>query len=393
MTSDLEASRQSLLQASQAMQRGDRQSARSWAEKAAAQAPDTEDPWLFLAALSNPRTSITYLERALKINPHSERARKGMHWAAKRLRQAQQTEAPKDQTQPNLVSLGRTQPHIAAQEPTQPHLVSPAYTEPKTQPRVLAAKVATSAPEMEPFGQKALAKYRWSFVAILLVVLCATAVWAFWPGNASPALAFLKLPFAGPGISFGGPADIAKPTYTLSPTPTAIPTATFTPSPTATATPIPTDTPLPTNTPYPTSTRKPADTAAPYPTDEPYSPPGDGGERWIDVNLSQQMLYAYEGDTIVASFLVSTGVWQFPTVTGQFHIYIKLVSTLMAGDGYYLPDVPYTMYFYKGYGLHGTYWHNNFGHPMSHGCVNMYTPDAKWLFYWASVGTLVNIHY
>ena len=105
------------------------------------------------------------------------------------------------------------------------------------------------------------------------------------------------------------------------------------------------------------------------------------------------MLYAYEGDTIVNSFLVSTGVAQFPTVTGRYHIYIKLKSTLMAGDGYYLPDVPYTMYFYKGYGIHGTYWHNNFGHPMSHGCVNMYTPDAEWMFYWASVGTLVNVHY
>jgi lipoprotein-anchoring transpeptidase ErfK/SrfK len=105
------------------------------------------------------------------------------------------------------------------------------------------------------------------------------------------------------------------------------------------------------------------------------------------------MLYAYEGNTIVAGFLVSTGVPQFPTVTGQYHIYIKLLYTLMAGDGYYLPNVPYTMYFYKGYGIHGTYWHNNFGHPMSHGCVNMYTPDAEWMFYWASVGTLVNIHY
>jgi lipoprotein-anchoring transpeptidase ErfK/SrfK len=105
------------------------------------------------------------------------------------------------------------------------------------------------------------------------------------------------------------------------------------------------------------------------------------------------MLYAYEGDTIVASFLVSTGVPQFPTVTGRYRIYIKLLYTLMAGDGYYLPDVPYTMYFYKGYGIHGTYWHNNFGQPMSHGCVNMYTPDAAWMFNWASVGTLVNVHY
>jgi lipoprotein-anchoring transpeptidase ErfK/SrfK len=64
----------------------------------------------------------------------------------------------------------------------------------------------------------------------------------------------------------------------------------------------------------------------------------------------------------------------------------------MTGPGYYLPNVPYTMYFYGGYGLHGTYWHNNFGTPMSHGCVNLSTADSGWLFDWASVGTVVNVH-
>jgi lipoprotein-anchoring transpeptidase ErfK/SrfK len=51
--------------------------------------------------------------------------------------------------------------------------------------------------------------------------------------------------------------------------------------------------------------------------------------------------------------------------------------------------VPYVMYFFEGYGLHGTYWHNNFGHPMSHGCVNLRTPDAKWFYNWAEIGTPV----
>jgi lipoprotein-anchoring transpeptidase ErfK/SrfK len=50
------------------------------------------------------------------------------------------------------------------------------------------------------------------------------------------------------------------------------------------------------------------------------------------------------------------------------------------------------MYFYKGYGLHGTYWHNNFGTPMSHGCVNLSIPDAEWLYYWAPLGTSVKVH-
>ena len=139
-----------------------------------------------------------------------------------------------------------------------------------------------------------------------------------------------------------------------------------------------------------------ADTPTPEftePTVAPYVPPQmASGERWIDVDLSQQRVYAYEGDTLVNSFIVSTGTWQTPTVTGKFKIWIKVRSQAMTGPGYYLPDVPYVMYFYKDYGLHGTYWHNNFGTPMSHGCVNLTIPDAEWLYYFASVGTVVNVH-
>jgi lipoprotein-anchoring transpeptidase ErfK/SrfK len=117
------------------------------------------------------------------------------------------------------------------------------------------------------------------------------------------------------------------------------------------------------------------------------------GEKWIDINLSEQRIYAYKGSNLIASFLVSTGTWLHPTPVGQYAVYIKLRYTDMSGPGYYLPDVPYTMYFYSGYGIHGTYWHNNFGTPMSHGCVNMLTSEAEWLFNWSYVGILVNIHY
>jgi len=123
----------------------------------------------------------------------------------------------------------------------------------------------------------------------------------------------------------------------------------------------------------------------------PVSAPTNG--RWIDVNLSTQQLTAYEGNTPVRSTPVSTGLPGTPTPTGQFRIYVKYSSAPMSGPGYYLPGVPYVMYFYRGYGLHGTYWHSNFGHPMSHGCVNLPTSEAQWLYLWASVGTLVNIHY
>jgi len=122
------------------------------------------------------------------------------------------------------------------------------------------------------------------------------------------------------------------------------------------------------------------------------TPPPAAAGRWIDVDLSAQRLVAYEDNRAVFSTLVSTGLPRTPTVQGRFKIYIKLRSTTMTGPGYRLPGVPYTMYFYGGYGLHGTYWHNNFGHPMSHGCVNLRTADAQWLFNWASVGTVVNVH-
>jgi lipoprotein-anchoring transpeptidase ErfK/SrfK len=127
------------------------------------------------------------------------------------------------------------------------------------------------------------------------------------------------------------------------------------------------------------------------------APVSSGGERWIDVNLSNQTVTAYEGQTPVYSALASTGTWQYPTVVGTFSVYVKYAATRMYGgygaDTYDLPNVPYVMYFYGGYGLHGTYWHNNFGTPMSHGCVNLSTPDAQWFYNWASVGTKVVSHY
>lgn len=125
-------------------------------------------------------------------------------------------------------------------------------------------------------------------------------------------------------------------------------------------------------------------------------PPPSGvgnGEHWFDVDLSDQRMYAYEGDTLVRTFVVSTGTWQTPTVVGRFKVWIKLRSAPMSGPGYYLPDVPYIMYFHGDYGIHGTYWHNNFGVPMSHGCVNLSIADAEWAYNFAVVGTVVNVHY
>ena len=114
--------------------------------------------------------------------------------------------------------------------------------------------------------------------------------------------------------------------------------------------------------------------------------------KWIEVDLSRQRVMARQGNKVLRTFVVSTGTRWHPTPTGRFRIYVKLRSTTMSGPGYHLKHVPHTMYFYRGYGLHGTYWHHSFGHPMSHGCINLKRGDAAWLFRWAPRGTLVVIH-
>jgi len=116
------------------------------------------------------------------------------------------------------------------------------------------------------------------------------------------------------------------------------------------------------------------------------------GERWIEVDIAHQTVHAWQGAELVRSFLVSTGKPSTPTVTGQFNIWVKLRYDDMRGPGYHLRNVPFVMYFYKGYGLHGTYWHNDFGTPRSAGCVNLRTADAEWLYNFAEVGTLVDVH-
>lgn len=157
--------------------------------------------------------------------------------------------------------------------------------------------------------------------------------------------------------------------------------ATWTPTPLPTATPLP-PTPLPTSTPW---------------VDLSTGNSMFNEERWIDVNLSTQYLTAYENGQSVYEVYVSTGAEQWPTVTGQFRIWLRYDMQTMDGThlgfDYNVTNVPHVQYFYKDYALHGAYWHNNFGTPVSHGCVNLTTYDAEWLYNFAGIGTLVNVHY
>jgi lipoprotein-anchoring transpeptidase ErfK/SrfK len=112
-------------------------------------------------------------------------------------------------------------------------------------------------------------------------------------------------------------------------------------------------------------------------------------QRWIQIDLSDQRLVAWEGGKRLYAIIVSTGKKSTPTLTGVFQIQSKLKSTRMRGTDYDIPNVPHTMYYSGSYGIHGAYWHQKFGTPVSHGCVNLAPKHAKRLFNWASIGTPV----
>jgi lipoprotein-anchoring transpeptidase ErfK/SrfK len=390
MNTNLIQAREFVANAREALRRGDNDSARDFGEKAALLAPDFEDAWLILVASdSNPEDALAYARKALELNPQSVRAQKSVEWAEGKLHQAQ---AGREAVVP------------------QPVIKPVVKSEPKK-----------ANPPVESKSNKRILLYGGTFA----VLLCMVFGFAAWSAVSSPAFASIVENAPAPTQeNLWAQVDVAKPSVTpidasafaqvSTPTPAPVivaPTATLesllapTNPPTSVPTEAPTLIPAATETPgtlameivanTPTSAYVPP-TAAPQLANEQPSagyPEKGNGVRWIDVNLSQQMVYAYEGDVIVNSFVVSTGTAQTPTVTGKYKIWIKLKSTTMSGPGYHLTNVPYTMYFYKGYGLHGTYWHNNFGTPMSHGCVNLSISDAEWLYYWALEGTVVNVHY
>jgi len=413
----------------------ERLQARRRAEQAAALAPHLEDPWLILAALGSPKASVAYLQRALEINPSSERAQKGLQWALPRLAQ-QQPEAKPAAVKPTDRSPDQLapQPLVKTPQPAAPSLytapvrkrtVVPVYTvkkKPKTRVPaifyyaffILFLSLALFALSLAPYYPRVIAGLPSEKIA-QVPVLATIAAYSFEPTETTSAPAEPVEEVAGLLLPALDNPPTLEPTQEApaspTPPPTGLPSATPTELPTAT--PLPTETPVPTETPTPepTFTSTPAP-ASPTPTPEPQVQPTkkhkkkavaaanpglrpEGvslNDRWIDVDLSSQQTYAMLGDQIVNSFIVSTGRWPTVTVTGVFKIYVKYRQANMSGDDYFLPNVPNVMYFFKGYGLHGTYWHNNFGTPMSHGCVNLSPADSAWLFDFASVGTVVNVH-
>ncbi len=370
--------REYVIKAREALRRGNRESARQLGEQAALLAPHMEDVWLVLAASdSNPQDALAYAQKALEINADSTRARQAVEWASGRLDPAKVQ---------NAAVVADPQKRVYLEAIASPQLIS--------------------------------TKRVWPYAVGAVALACAVLGFAAYSAVTHPVLASIVKNVSAPiskQENLWAPVDIVKPTITpiganafavqAADTPTSVSTSvptrrsTLSPTdlPTSAATEAPSATPAATETPGSMAMEIIADTptsayVSPLAAEGPYPAKGNGA-RWIDVNLSEQRVYAYEGDVIVNSFIVSTGTARTPTVTGKFKIWIKLKSTTMSGPGYHLTNVPYAMYFYKGYGLHGTYWHNNFGTPMSHGCVNLTTADAGWLYNWAFEGTVVNVHY
>ncbi len=174
---------------------------------------------------------------------------------------------------------------------------------------------------------------------------------------------------------------------TIEPTPTSVLTLEPSPMPKPTEvlpTPILVE-PTPTlRQMLPTPTIEPTPISKPTATDQP--------KTWVEVDISEQKLIFYGDGDEVREFLVSTGLPQTPTVEGTYNIERLYESCNMRGLGYFTEGVPYCMFFYEGYALHGAWWHNNFGHQMSHGCVNLRPEDAGWIFERVGVGTKVIIH-
>lgn len=400
------------------VRKGEVTDARFWASEASALDPGLEEAWLILAALSSPQDSFDYLKRALEINPFSRRGNLGVAWAEEKTGWSftqfvsgfQDYSAYKKETFPSDVV---PKDDFGSSYTTTPDSVNtwlnesevePSYEEPPP-PMTEEKPLPISSPQMiikrkRPRTLKPVPENPWS---VLLPYTISFVIFLF--------MATLWLLSGLPSVK--GYTD--EPEYTtdelvkqiLAANPT--PTITVTPS----ATPLPTHTPTTIPTLTPTFTPIPSSTPTPPPEDQPniddfiIDEDGDGtipvlvGDRiaytlddgrWIEVDLADQTVRAYAGEILIREFLVSTGTAAHPTLKGDFHIYIKNRYADMRGPGYNLPNVPYTLYYYMSYGLHGTYWHDNFGTPMSHGCVNLRTEDAGWLFNWASIGTLVHVH-
>lgn len=389
---------EAIQQACQALQRGDKRAVRHWAELALAQDSALEEPWLLLAAVSTPRASVEFLQRALQSHPESERARKGLDWAMNRLREAEAKHPATGTTQP-------TRAQIPA--PTQPVRVA-------ASPVIMQPSRVVKTPPLEKQTPS------WGVVPLVLSLLTCLLIAAFFLGGATPIRAFLNGLAQPPQGAVGwAVAEVPKSTGAVFPTltplsqvavgsATSLPQVTFLPqsSPTPISTlaqpvtPTESPTPQPTDAAYePWPTPLPTDTLAPQQADAPA--PNDESGKLILVDISEQHMYVYENGMLVYSFVVSTGM-NGGTRAGTFSVLNKIPNAYGSTWNIWMPN--WLGIYWSGHlqnGIHALpilpngqrLWAGYLGTPISYGCVVLGTYESELLYNWVEMGTPVVIQY
>jgi len=419
--------------ASLALKKGDRLAARRFAEQAAALAPQLEQPWLLLAFLANGKASQYYLERALAVNPASQRALAGLAWLKA---QSPTAASPVD------ISVPKSNPTKKKLQPASRWLLTPAILLGLMLVVIVGAIFMSSAAN-PPANQDA------DLARIVRTVLKAGSTTASSP---FPSLTSTSLPT-------GTPTSLPTATYTSTPlstsTPTAVPTSTDTPTLPPTQVPPPTKTPttLPTKTstvPPPKATKAPpvttyytvtaGDTLSliaqiytvsvqslisannianpsviragqrfvipgagqpvmPQPTAGAPEVESGGSGKEILIDISEQHLYAYQDNQIVFSLVVSTGTGD-STRIGSFKVLDKIPRAYSSRFNIWMPY--WLGIYWSGTlenGIHGLpllmngveLWGNLIGQPATYGCIESKTADIKKLYDWAEIGTTVII--
>lgn len=377
-----------------AIKRGEKAEARRLLEEAAEKNPSDFRAWLGLAAVARtPRESLVFVEKASALKPDNPAVQQARVWAEGLVRK---------QVDAGPVSEAKTVP---VRRPVRQAAI-------QQEANTLPTAPAPVADEHPAYRLGLTVRRVVGFAAVLGVVLAMGIVaWSAYNsyldsiGMGGVEEAEVETSPTAAAVALLPEAEVFNILPDEEPTEEEVVENTATPNPIQpkdiiqgdsdprarwTATPPPTQTPTPSPTWVPTF-------VSPITQESLLKPIGLlPNERWIDVDLSEQALVAFEGDTPVFETLVSTGMTQYPTVTGQFRIWLRFDSQTMDGSrlgyDYYLENVQFVQYFFEDYALHGTYWHNNFGNPMSHGCVNLSNADAEFLYNFADYGTVVNVH-
>jgi lipoprotein-anchoring transpeptidase ErfK/SrfK len=391
MTANLKIAKDAVRIAMKELRHGNKQAARAWAHRAAEIDPGLEEAWLILAYLAKPRASLEYIKKALEVNPGSTAARQALVEVQRRLEKVSQV-APA-QTSHLPEPSPEKPPPPPPEKPTQQCRTGwwrmlPIYGLACVAVGVLTLLVFQSrltANGLPPVRQDAI---------VLLPLSTATTTVTTMPMHSATDTSFPTDSVTATEFSTETNTPTALPTDTATATTLPTETATALPTETATATPVPTDTatPPPPTAPTPTATALIISPTQPAPVET-------SGEKRIVVQIAEQQLYAYQGDTLIYDFVVSTGASQATSI-GSFSVLDKIPKAWSDPWGFWMPD---WLGIYRvgtiENGIHAlpvltdgnVLWGDALGTPSSHGCVVLKPEDAHRLYDWADIGTQVEI--